>query len=147
MPTEPKDPAQMTYAEASKPKEPKNYSGWSYKGRKCPKHKVALVKDDHECCGCCCSGCEPEWSCPKCKAAYDRAYAKWFRQFGHLVAVGQCLGVQDGKIVRYSPDIAYMQFLHGGKPIKIGSWCKVDGKSGHIVRTTKPWTTPMLVIS
>ena len=130
--------------QASKPKEPRRYTGWSYEDRKCPKHKVKLVKDDHECCGCCCSGCDPEWTCPECEELYDLAYRAWFKSWGHYVAFGDHLLVRDGKLLSMS-GVSVQLFLHGGKPLKAGQWCKV-GDDGYLKLARKPWTPNMLVI-
>lgn len=130
---------------SSEPKEPKTYYGWSYEGRKCPKHKVKLVKEEHECCGCCCSGCEPKYTCPKCEKAYDAAYQKWHNKWGHVVAISSYLNVKNGRIMTMSPDLRYMQFLHGGKPLKIGQWCKL-GDDGFIKFSKEPGSPNMLVI-
>ena len=131
--------------QASKPKEPRRYEGWSYKGRKCPKHKIKLVKDDHVCCGCCCSGCDPEWSCLKCEELYHKAYARWFRKWGHIVAIAHHLDVVRGKIRMISPDTRYMQLLHGGKPLKEGQWCKI-GEDGYIKLARRPGIPNMLIV-
>lgn len=131
--------------EGEKPKEPRTYEGWSYKDRSCLRHKkTKLVKDDHECCGCCCSGCQPVFHCPKCQAAYETAYSKWVRKWGHLVAVGEHLFVRDGKLLSMN-GVVFQQLLHGGKPLKEGKWCKW-GPNGYIVRANKPHYPQMLVV-
>ncbi len=129
---------------ASKPKEPKVY----HRPGKCPIHKTTkLKKDSHECCDCCCGGgCEPNYSCPKCEAIYNKKYAIWFRKFGHLVAVGEGLEVKNGRLMKVGHGLRYMQFYHGGKPLKIGTWCKV-GNDGFLKRSTKNNYPQMLVIS
>lgn len=129
----------------SKPKEPRTYEGWSYEGRKCPKHKVKLVKDDHECCDCCCGGCDPTWECPKCQELYTKAYNRWFHKWGHIVAVAHYLEVKNGVILRMPPDLRYMQLLHGGKPLKRGQWCKI-GSGGYLKPSTKNGVPNMIVV-
>jgi len=131
----------------SEPKEPKIYSKAGY----CTIHKKEkLEEDDHECCGCCCSGCEPEYTCPKCQDLHAIKHNAWFRKFGHLIAVSEGLiypsVVEKGIIKRPPSDLLYMQYLHGGKPIKMGSWCKI-GNDGFLKKTNKPWSPPMIVVS
>lgn len=131
--------------EASKPKEPKRYFGESYKSRKCPRHKIKLVleKEGRSCE--CCGDFEPEYRCPRCEELYDRAYQRWFRKWGHIVAVAEHLVVEKGKI-RYMPrDLRYHQLLHGGKPLKIGQWCKI-GQDGYLKLSRKPRSSPMMLV-
>lgn len=130
---------------ASQPMEPKRYFGSSYKGRRCTKHKVKLVLEDEgrscECCG----DFEPKYCCPKCEKIYNAAFRRWFRKWGHIVAVADHLDVVKGRIRSMTPDIRYYQFLHGGKPLKKGQWCK-RGDDGFIKLSRKPWTPNMLVV-
>lgn len=126
----------------SKPKEIRIYR----KAGKCPIHRsTKLVKDDHVCCDCCCGGgCDPEYTCPKCEEIYNEKYAKWFRKFGHIVAVGDDLQVKNRRLITMS-GLRFYQFYNGGKTIKIGSWVKMDMKTGFIVASRRK--SNMLVIS
>ena len=127
----------------SEPKEPRVYK----KAGKCPIHKTTkLVKDDHECCGCCCSGCEPEYTCHKCEALYNKKYAAWFRKFGHMVCRGDGMVVKNGKVLIQGHNFVYFQFYHGGKPLKIGSWAKLD-ENGYLKKTNARYSEKFLVVS
>ena len=121
----------------SKPRETPFREGWSYKGKKCPKHKIPFLDYSFECEG------EPMWMCKKCEDIYDEAFAKWFRKFGHIVACGSDMFlpgiVENGRIKRITPGLVFMQYLHGEKPIKIGSFCKLD-KNGFIRKCNRPKT-------
>ncbi len=128
---------------ASKPKEARIYR----KAGKCPIHKTTkLIKDDHECCGCCCSGCDPEYTCPKCEALHAKKYAIWFRKFGHMVCTGEGMVVKNGKVHIPGRNLTYFQFYHGGKPLKIGTWCKV-GDDGYLKKTSANYCQKFLVVS
>ncbi len=128
--------------EASRPKMFAVYSKAGF----CPKHKsTRLWKVEHECCDCCCDGCDPEYTCPRCEALYDKKVVAWLRKFCHMVAVGDCLLVKDGKLQAMN-GVVFQQYLHGGNPLKIGSWCKI-GADGYLKRSTKNNRPQMLVIS
>ena len=127
------------------PKEPKIYR----KAGKCPEHKIVLMKGGHKCCECCCGGgCDPEYTCPKCQEIYKHEYAIWCRKFCHIVAISDSLPmvVEKGFIQRMPHDLVYMQFLHDGIPIKMGSWCKL-GRDGLLTKASKPCSPPMIIIS
>lgn len=126
---------------ASEPKKPTVY----HKAGKCRIHKTTkLVKDDHECCGCCCSGCEPDYTCPKCEALYDKKHQIWFNKWGHIVAVDEFMVVENGKIKFPSPNVRLHQFYHGGTPVKIGKFAKIDPKTGFVKLSRKK--TDMFII-
>lgn len=69
----------------------------------------------------------------------------WLNLWGHIVAVADFLHVENGTLTR-ADDVRYMRFLHGGKPIKVGSWCKVNEK-GFVVACRKPSVPNMIVVS
>jgi len=53
--------------------------------------------------------------------------------------------VERGKIKIPGYDLRYMQFYHGGKPLKEGTWCKL-GEDGLLKRSTAKAHPQMLVV-
>lgn len=124
-----------------RPKEPKAYG----KAGKCPKHKrTDLVKDDHECCGCCCSGCDPEYRCPKCLELWQKKDRAWLATWCNMV-YHDPFGQLDPKNPTPSMQGRFSQFKHGGKRLRKGSWAKIDPKTGLLKYSRKP--TEFLVVA